>query len=300
MDFLEIRKKAKERAAARGAGASPEAPFAPSPPPPPDLAEAPRSEVEVVAGLARRLQTVPARDRSPFTTWRPGAAAPPVPLAAGAAAAPAAADTASPPSAARAGPRTSALDEFFYRPDEDAPSLPGLADAEAVAAAGEVESAPLEEFLTFLLGGEEYAVAIGRVREVLKAPPITEVPRAPAHILGVVTVRGEVVAVVDPRLRLGLPPGAPAPGNGRIVLVDAGVGMGTCGLLVDRVATVARLKPGSVEPCPQGIAGAHGDCLAGIGRERDRLFSVLDLGALLRRSPAAGRAASAGGRDVGA
>jgi purine-binding chemotaxis protein CheW len=123
------------------------------------------------------------------------------------------------------------------------------------------------------------------------------VPRAPAHILGVVTVRGEVVAVIDPRRRLGLAAAHPAEGEGKIVIVDAGEG--PCGLHVDRVASVVRLRPGSIEPCPQGIAGQRSEVLAGIGREGDRLFTVLDLPALLRRAPS--RAEGRGGRaDAGA
>jgi purine-binding chemotaxis protein CheW len=50
-----------------------------------------------------------------------------------------------------------------------------------------------------------------------------------------------------------------------------------------------RLRPGSIEPCPHGIGGASQEFLAGIGRERERLFTVLDLGALLRRAPPGGR-----------
>jgi purine-binding chemotaxis protein CheW len=139
-----------------------------------------------------------------------------------------------------------------------------------------------QELLTFLLGAEEYAVAIDRVREVVRSPPITEVPRAPGHILGVVTVRGEVVAVIDPRRRLGLPPAHPAEGEGKVIIVDAGEG--PCGLHVDRVASVVRLLPGAIEPCPQGIAGQRAEFLTGIGRESDRLFTVIDLPALLRRA----------------
>jgi purine-binding chemotaxis protein CheW len=251
-----------------------------------------------------------------FTTWRPGTGAPPVlaepePAAAVApgrpedfavvvraqaapeglpapehpAPEPAELPPAAPWSAAAppvAVPAASAdpLDEFFFREDEAGPALPDIAPAVEADVAPAVLAR--EEFLTFLLGAEEYAVAIERVREVVRAPPVTEVPRAPAHILGVVTVRGEVVAVVDPRRRLGLPHPAPAEGQGKIVIVDAGDG--PCGIHVDRVASVVRLRPGSIEPCPQGIAGQRAEYLAGIGREGDRLFTVLDLGALLRRA----------------
>jgi purine-binding chemotaxis protein CheW len=63
---------------------------------------------------------------------------------------------------------------------------------------------------------------------------------------------------------------------------------------VDAVASVVRLARSAVEPCPQGIGGASADCLAGIGRERGRLFTVLDLAALLRRAPGMARRVAKG------
>jgi purine-binding chemotaxis protein CheW len=315
MDFLKIRKKAKERAASHAVeGADP-----PSPPPvPPD---SPPASVVIVQDALPAPEPEPVADGDArFTCWRPGTgeapivprdeegdapapAAPPrrdelAPFAPPPRVVPAEASTqraAAPDPAEEAEPLAAAddpLDEFFFRADEAAPFVPELG---AAPAAADEASAPVarEEYLTFLLGAEEYAVAIDRVREVMKAPPITEVPRAPAHVLGVVTVRGEVVAVFDPRRRLGLPGEPPAEGAGRVVIVDAGEG--PCGLLVDAVASVVRLAPGSIEPCPQGIAGTAGDTLAGIGRDGERLFTVLDLGALLRRS-APGARGSAQGR----
>jgi purine-binding chemotaxis protein CheW len=287
MDFLEIRKKAKERAAARAAeeASAPDAAASPAPPDPaPPVADA------------------------RFTTWRPGEGAPPVPPVDEPAPLSAACPEVSAPGGAppllhgslaelapapaEEVPPADPLDEFFYRVDEAAPRLPQLGPA-ADAAEEEAALVVREEYLTFLLGAEEYAVAIGRVREVIKAPPITEVPRAPAHVLGVVTVRGGVVAVVDPRRRLGLPAAELAEGRGKVVIVD--VGEGPCGLLVDRVASVVRLPLGSIEPCPQGVAGSRGEYLAGIGRAGDRLFTVLDPAALLRPpGPARGVGAGAG------
>lgn len=350
MDFLEIRKKAKERAQARAAaeaearakaGPTPMAPAAtpiPTATPaatatatpaatafddsgpddtgfPPDLGTVVTDEDLIEGALVARLQGLPPADdagggagggaKDPrFTTWRPGSGAAPfielgapapvsteprpedfAVIARPAVAGPAPleprpvpvrdAGVAPPP------PPADPLDDFFYRPDEPGPALPQLASAPSPAE----EDAPAvlvrEEYVTFRLDAEEYAVAIERVREVIKAPPVTEVPRAPAHILGVITVRGEVVAVVDPRRRLGLPAPA-APVAAKIVIVDAGDG--PCGLLVDRITSVVRLRPGSIEPCPQGLGGEHAEYLAGIGRDGERLFTVLDLGALLRRA----------------
>jgi purine-binding chemotaxis protein CheW len=320
MDFLKIRKKARERSRGGSAAEGDPRPAEPASPP------AVTGEDVPEGALARRSQGLPpADDAGPspapeeaarFTTWRPGTGEPPVPppepgpprdLAPRpedfALVTPAAVAGDEPwrpqvriaPSTHRrhpeppgagplpAPPPGDPLDEFFFREDEVGPALPELAPAEGAPAPA---SAPLvrEEFLTFLLGAEEYAVPIGRVREVVRCPPITEVPRAPAHVLGVVTVRGEVVAVFDPRGRLGLPRAAPAEGEGKIVIVDPGDGI--CGLHVDGVASVVRLPPGAIEPCPQGLGGQRSEFLAGIGRDADRLFTVLDLGALLRRPPA--------------
>lgn len=344
MDFLDIRKKAKERAQARAeeakARAGAQKPKAGgeraatgnaprrgrstssvAPPPPAPVV----TDEDVIDGaLAARLQGIPAPGAPPeddprFTTWRPGSGAPPTlpPDLGGASSGPAPRDedfmvvgpparrSADEPRAAVLLPEAESpsdpLDEFFYRPDEAAPALPQLAPA-APPPEEEPAEAIREEYLTFLLGPEEYAIAVERVREVIRAPPVTEVPRAPGHILGVVSVRGEVVAVVDPRRRLGLAPLADAKGQGKIVIVDAGEG--PCGLLVDRVASVVRLRRGSLEPCPQGIAGQRSEFLAGIGRTGERLFTVLDLGALLRRAvgrhPAVDPAACARRGDAGA
>jgi purine-binding chemotaxis protein CheW len=337
MDFLEIRKKAKEQAAAREAakaaeseeraaaplaGPSAQGPDGDLPAPALPAAEGEirpgatpdpvQTDADVLEGeLTAHLLGPPAADER-FTTWRPGSGAPPrlelappvVPeprqedFTVVSGLGPALAPPAAPPSAEhRAGVAEDALADFFYRPDEEAPPVPALGAPGEPAAGEDPDSAVREEYLTFLLGGEEYALAIERVREVMKPPPITEVPRAPPHVLGVVTVRGEVVAVFDPRRRLGLPGAAPAEGQGRIVIVDAGEG--PCGLLVDAVASVVRLRPGSIEPCPQGIGGASAECLAGIGREADRLFTVLDLGAFLRRAPGTPRRPDEGDRDAG-
>jgi chemotaxis signal transduction protein len=65
-----------------------------------------------------------------------------------------------------------------------------------------------------------------------------------------------------------------------VLIVDDGEG--TCGLLIDEVVGVVRLPGGALEPCPQALTGAGADLFLGIGRERDRLFLVIDVGALLR------------------
>ncbi len=186
------------------------------------------------------------------------------------------------PEAKPAGP-ADALDEFFWREDEQALLLPELL---AAAPAPRALEAPerRREWLTFFLGGEEYALEIEQVREILKAPAITEVPRAPAQVLGVIMVRGEVITVFDPRHRLGLP--AVSPGRqARVIVCDAGDG--PRGVLVDAVSQVVRLPASAVEHRPSGIGAVNGEDIAAIGRDRDRFIILLDLASLLRDGQAA-------------
>jgi purine-binding chemotaxis protein CheW len=182
------------------------------------------------------------------------------------------------------------LDEFFYREDEAAPGLADL-DFAAPSAPGPVEVAdPGREYLTFGLGFEEYAIEIERVREVLKAPVVTDVPRAPRHVLGVIMVRGDVIAVFDPRRRLGLPEVART-SSPRVLVCDDG--LGSVGLLVDAVTQVVRLRRSDIEPRPQGVGSVSAEYIAGIGRQAGRMFIVLDLPVVLRGKTAGGAEARA-------
>jgi purine-binding chemotaxis protein CheW len=181
------------------------------------------------------------------------------------------------------------LDQFFWREDEIAPGVAALHTG--VRAPPVLESNELRsEWLTFRLGTEEYGVEIGSIREILKVPSVTEVPRAPSHILGVIMVRGDVIAVIDPRRRLGLAT-LPPTNRSRILVCESGEG--PRGLLVDSVSQVIRLPASAMESRPAGIGGPAGDYLAGIGRDRDRFFILLDLPAVLRDA-AGGRQAEVG------
>ncbi len=181
------------------------------------------------------------------------------------------------------------LAEFFHRADEDPGELADLIGEEPAD-----EPAPdegLQELLTFILGGEEYALELSLVREIVKVPAITEVPRTPSEVLGIMNLRGEVMPVYQVRHRLGLAPAAlPLSRAARVVVVE--VGEGPIGLLVDAVAEVVRIRPSTIEAPPPGIGGGlDNDCLRGIGRRHGRMFVVLNLAALLgRANPEAGDA----------
>jgi purine-binding chemotaxis protein CheW len=130
------------------------------------------------------------------------------------------------------------------------------------------------EYLAFGLGGETYAVEIRHVAEILRPPPMTGVPRAPSTVLGVISVRGKLVTVVDLRRRLRLAPVA-VDRKTRILLADAGIGE-QVGLLVDEVRQVWRLAADEIEPATV-LGGEQAAHIAGIGRPAESSGVVLIL-----------------------
>jgi purine-binding chemotaxis protein CheW len=133
------------------------------------------------------------------------------------------------------------------------------------------------EYVTFALAGEAYAVPISRVAEILKPLPITPVPRSPRVVIGVMTVRGRLVTVLDLRRRLRLPE-SPLDHKSRILITDTGEER--IGLLVDEVMQVHRLGESEIE-ARDVLGGDPEPYLAGIGRPDGAVLILLDLRPIL-------------------
>jgi purine-binding chemotaxis protein CheW len=134
------------------------------------------------------------------------------------------------------------------------------------------------EYLAFVLAGETYAVQIANVAEILKPPPITEIPRAPFNVIGIISVRGKLVTVIDLRRRFRLRE-SPIDPKSRILLSDA-AGDEQIGLLVDEVLQVYRLSDAEIEPA-SALGGDQPAHIAGVGRAEGALLILLDLRPLL-------------------
>jgi purine-binding chemotaxis protein CheW len=135
------------------------------------------------------------------------------------------------------------------------------------------------EYLTFLLGTDMYAVPIGVIAEILKPPPITEVPRAARQILGVMSVRGRLVTVVDLRRRFNLAE-TPLGPKSRILLVASPSENDPVGLVVDEVVQVYRLADSEIEQASV-LGGEQPPHIAGIGRPAGAILILLDLKPIL-------------------
>lgn len=152
-----------------------------------------------------------------------------------------------------------------------------------------VKGADAQRYLTFALAGESYALPIRDVTEILEHRPLTVVPLAPAHVRGVINLRGRAVPVVDLLSRFGQ--GISEVGRRTaIVIVDLAAGGGEVadgvarhvGILVDAVNTVMHLDADDLEPPPAfGSGGFDSDLVSGMAKHEDRFVVVLDLRGVL-------------------
>lgn len=131
-----------------------------------------------------------------------------------------------------------------------------------------------QEFLCFLLGSEEYGVNIMEIKELIKPRELTEVPRAPDFVDGIISLRGMIVPVIDLRKRLGLYSRRPT-NQERVVIVRHRNSF--CGLRVDTVTGVVRIFEHRREATPAALEGIDRDFVAGIGRCDDRMVILLDV-----------------------
>ena len=134
------------------------------------------------------------------------------------------------------------------------------------------------EYLTYRLGSEEYGVDIQKVQEIRSYEQPTRIPHAPAHIKGVVNLRGVIVPIVDLRLKLGC---ATAEYTDFTVVIVLAVAGRVLGVVVDSVSDVLDLQAEAIKP-PPGLPGEENpEFITGIASVGDRMLMLVDIESLL-------------------
>lgn len=134
------------------------------------------------------------------------------------------------------------------------------------------------KYLTFALADEEYGLPVLKVREIIKLMDITAVPRVPAHIKGVINLRGKVVPVIDLRLKFGLL-AQEATDRTCIIVVEAATnGRGVMlGIVVDHVSEVLNIAAEEIEQAPDFGERLDTRYMLGIAKIKGRVKMLLDL-----------------------
>ncbi len=142
----------------------------------------------------------------------------------------------------------------------------------------ETNTASSQQYVTFSLGDELFGVEVTRTREILSLTPVTKVPQTPGYLLGVINLRGQVVPVVDMRLKLGMAAGEKTEDTCIIVvevqLEDESI---VVGALADAVREVLEVRSDQIEPPPRLGTRLNTEFITGMGKVDDQFMILLNI-----------------------
>jgi len=153
-----------------------------------------------------------------------------------------------------------------------------MSNAAPAAASG---AGRVKQFISFRIGGEEYAIDIMAVREIKGWTETTSLPNQPQYILGVMNLRGTIVPVFDLRRRFGM--GLTEASRSHVVIIVAVLDR-IVGLLVDAVSDILTIDSSEIRPVPEMERGISVDFLSGIVSINEAMVVILALEELFSRS----------------
>ena len=157
--------------------------------------------------------------------------------------------------------------------------------AEVTAQTEQLNKAIMEKegkYLTFALGPEEYGLEILKVREIIGYMEITAVPQTPAHVKGVINLRGQVIPVIDLRAKFGMET-AEVTEETCIIVVETSQGdrKFSTGIVVDHVQEVLDIAGGDIEEAPQFGSSVNTNFILGMGKIGETVKILLDIDRVL-------------------
>jgi len=140
------------------------------------------------------------------------------------------------------------------------------------------------KYLTFSLDDEEYGIGILKIKEIIGMMPITPVPQTPAHVKGVINLRGKVIPVVDLRLKFGMD-AMDYTERTSIIVVEIASTPGTVqiGIVVDSVSEVLTIKGDEIEDTPTFDSTFNNDYILGMAKMDGGVKILLDIDSVLSR-----------------
>ena len=141
----------------------------------------------------------------------------------------------------------------------------------------------MDQYLTFMLAGEEYGLDILRVQEIKGWNGVTPMPNMPVYILGVINLRGTIVPVIDLRKRFGLE-SIPFDQTTVVIVVkvdDLQGGERTMGIVVDAVSEVYSVAQATIKPAPDFGGAISTDSIKGLATLDEKMLILLDVDHLM-------------------
>lgn len=163
-------------------------------------------------------------------------------------------------------------------------------------ATGSAAQQDQQQYLTFMLGGETFAIGILRIKEIIEYGNLTEVPRMPDFIRGVINLRGAVVPVIDLGARFGKH-ATQVTRRTCIVIIEVAMGEENqdVGVMVDAVNEVLEIPGTEIEPAPTFGANIRADFIEGMGKIEGKFVIILNIQQVLSVDEMATLAGVSGG-----
>jgi purine-binding chemotaxis protein CheW len=136
----------------------------------------------------------------------------------------------------------------------------------------------IREFLTFKLGSEEYGIDILKVQEIRGYEKPTRMANVPAYIKGIVNLRGNIVPIIDLRIKFNL---SSVEYNDFTVVIILNVASRVLGIVVDGVSDVTTLAPDQIKPTPDFSANLDTSHILGLGTLDERMLILMDIERLM-------------------
>lgn len=137
----------------------------------------------------------------------------------------------------------------------------------------------IEQLVGFIVGEEEFAIPILYIKEIIKPIEYTRVPSVPDYVLGVFNLRGNVIPLIDLRIKFNLNPSKMTANTRYIVMKDDD---NIAGFVIDRLTEAIRINKDKIDQPPETLAKDKG-MIQGIGKRDNNILTILKVEALLKR-----------------
>jgi len=134
------------------------------------------------------------------------------------------------------------------------------------------------QVVSFSVGEEDYGINIETVKEVIKVKSITQLPKTPSFVRGVINLRGDVIPIIDLREKFGLQQEDYTEMT-RVIVVD--IDDKSIGMVVDSVSNVINIAQNDIDPPPPLVSGLSEDYLKGVGKVGEELIILLNIDKIL-------------------
>ena len=135
------------------------------------------------------------------------------------------------------------------------------------------------QLVGFIVGDEEFAIPILNIQEIIKPIEFTRVPSTPDYVLGAFNLRGNVIPLIDLRMKFHLPRKEEDETTRYIVMID---GDNIAGFVIDKLTEAIRIKKNAIDPAPETLHKDNG-MIYGIGKRENNILTILKVESLLKR-----------------